>query len=65
MDRDRNQCAAEKARVIGIYGLLGSGKSTVLEALSRRLPNDHFQPYKRSKHIGSLVPGGLGAFQDL
>ena len=65
MDQSNTRAAVDKARVIGIYGLPGSGKSTVLEALTRSLPQEHFQAYEGSAHIDCLVPGGLSAFQNL
>lgn len=65
MDQSNARAAVDKARIIGIYGLPGSGNSTVLEALTRSLPEERLQAYEGSAHIDCLVPGGLSAFQNL
>lgn len=54
-----------KAVVIGLYGLPGSGKTFLLEQLKQELGQEDFAFYEGSKMIASLVPGGLDAFQKL
>lgn len=44
-----------KPIVVGIYGLPGSGKSTVLEHLKKSLPSDMFAVYEGSAVIASLM----------
>lgn len=52
-----------KPTVIGIFGIPGSGKSYLLDELKKELGNSQFSFHEGSNLIGSLVPGGLDAFQ--
>lgn len=55
---------SKNAKVIGIYGLPGSGKTFLLNHLKHELGPD-FAFYEGSEMIDSLVPGGLDAFKEL
>ncbi|EOD43971.1 putative uracil phosphoribosyltransferase protein [Neofusicoccum parvum UCRNP2] len=57
--------AGGKAKVIGIYGVPGSGKTFMLNELKHELNDDHFSFFEGSEMIASLVPGGLEAFKRL
>lgn len=52
-----------KAVVVGLYGIPGSGKTFLLDQLKQKLGQEHFEFYEGSKMITDLVPGGLDAFQ--
>lgn len=54
-----------KTRVIGLYGIPGSGKTFLLSQLKQKLGQEHFAFYEGSEVIATLVPGGLEAFQKL
>lgn len=54
----------KKPTVIGLYGVSGSGKTTLLKELRNMLGQDHFAFYEGSEMIASVVPGGLGPFQE-
>lgn len=54
-----------KAKVIGIYGIPGSGKTFLLTQLKHELNNEQFSFYEGSEVIDTLTPGGLGAFHKL
>lgn len=60
MDPNRKGHFMDRARSVWIYGLPGSGKGTILEALIRRLSENHFRPYEGSELISSHVPGTEG-----
>lgn len=55
----------DKAVVVGIYGIPGSGKTFILKQLKKELEQEHFAFYEGSKTIANLVPGGLDVFQNL
>ena len=55
----------EKAVVVGLYGVPGSGKTFLLDQLKQELGQECFAFYEGSKMIASVVPGGLDAFQKL
>lgn len=58
-------CASNnKAVVVGLYGIPGSGKTFLLELLKQELGED-FAFYEGSQMIATLVPGGLDEFQKL
>ena len=54
-----------KSIVVGLYGIPGSGKTFLLEQLKQELGQIDFTFYEGSEMIASIVPGGLGAFQDM
>jgi adenylate kinase/phosphoserine phosphatase len=51
--------------VIGIYGLPGSGKTSLLKSLEIELGQEKFSYYEGSQVISSLLPGGLDEFRGL
>lgn len=60
-----SQSAKNKAVVVGLYGVPGSGKTYLLSQLKQSLGTEHFAFYEGSDMIATLVPGGLDAFQKL
>ncbi|KAM0793851.1 uracil phosphoribosyltransferase-domain-containing protein [Usnea florida] len=54
-----------KAVVVGLYGIPGCGKTYLLNQLEQNLGQQDFAYYDGSKVIGSVVPGGLEAFQGM
>ena len=54
-----------KAVVVGLYGVPGSGKTFLLAQLKQELGEEHFAFYEGSEMIASIVPGGLDEFQKL
>ncbi|KAG0636937.1 uracil phosphoribosyltransferase-domain-containing protein [Tuber brumale] len=56
---------SDKAVVVGIYGVPGSGKTFLLDQLKNELGQEHFEFYEGSNMIANLVPGGLDAFKKL
>jgi uracil phosphoribosyltransferase/adenylate kinase/phosphoserine phosphatase len=55
----------KKAVVVGIYGIQGCGKTTLLNQLKESLDQEHFSFYDGSQKIANLVTGGLEAFKQL
>ncbi|KAF2183747.1 hypothetical protein K469DRAFT_582257 [Zopfia rhizophila CBS 207.26] len=55
----------DKAVVVGLYGVPGSGKTFLLNQLKPELGQEHFTFYEGSEMIAAVVPGGLDAFQKL
>lgn len=55
--------SAINGKVIGLYGLPGSGKSYLLYQLKGRLNHEEFAFYEGSEVITSVTPGGAMAFQ--
>ncbi|PMD56107.1 uncharacterized protein K444DRAFT_632542 [Hyaloscypha bicolor E] len=55
----------DKAVVVGLYGVPGSGKTFLLNQLKQEFGQEHFEFYDGAKMIANLVPGGLDAFQKL
>ncbi|KAL8688689.1 MAG: hypothetical protein Q9218_005461 [Villophora microphyllina] len=53
------------AVIVGLYGLSGCGKTTMLEQLKLFLGEEHFTFYEGSAFIGKLMPNGLEAFKQL
>ena len=53
----------EKAVVIGLYGVPGSGKTFLLNQLKEELGQKDFAFYEGSEMIATIVPGGLDVFQ--
>jgi uracil phosphoribosyltransferase/adenylate kinase/phosphoserine phosphatase len=54
-----------KAVVVGLYGVPGSGKTFLLDQLKQELGKECFAFFEGSKMISTVVPGGLNAFQKL
>jgi uracil phosphoribosyltransferase/adenylate kinase len=54
-----------KAIVVGLYGVPGSGKTFLLDQLKGELGQEYFTFYEGSKMIATVVPGGLEVFQKL
>ena len=54
-----------KAVVVGLYGVPGSGKTFLLNQLKQELGQTHFVFHEGSKMIATVVPGGLDAFQNM
>ncbi|KAK8147690.1 hypothetical protein G3M48_001208 [Beauveria asiatica] len=55
----------KKPIVIGVYGLPGSGKSTLMQHLKLELDDEKFVFYEGSELISAIVAGGLAAFAKL
>lgn len=51
-------------KVIGLYGISGSGKSFILNDLKQILKLERFCFYEGSELIAEIVPGGLETFQE-
>ena len=54
-----------RAVVVGLYGVPGSGKTFLLNQLKRELGEKLFVFYEGSKMIADVVPGGLDAFHQM
>ncbi len=54
-----------KAVVVGLCGVPGSGKTFLLDQLKQELKQEHFAFYEGSEMVATVVPGGLDAFQKL
>ncbi len=55
----------DKAVVVGLYGVPGSGKTFLLNQLKQELGQEQFAFYEGSEKIATFFPGGLNAFQKL
>ncbi len=64
-DRHPPLPSTSKPVIIGLYGIPGCGKSYLLNQLKQQLGTELFEFYEGAQVIGSLVPGGLSAFQRL
>jgi uracil phosphoribosyltransferase/adenylate kinase/phosphoserine phosphatase len=62
---ENRSASNDKAVVVGLYGVPGSGKSFLLNQLKQELEKEHFAFYEGSRMIAAVVPGGLDAFQKL
>lgn len=51
--------------IIGLYGISGCGKTTLLKRLKEHLDFDQFSFYEGSEVISTMVPGGLEAFRSM
>lgn len=63
--QDTRPVAGTKPKVVGIYGLPGSGKSYLRRQLEEKLNQDQFCTFEGSDVISSLVDGGLTTFKTL
>ncbi len=54
-----------KAVVVGLYGVPGSGKTFLLHQLKQELGEEYFAFYEGSHMIATVVPGGLDEFQKM
>ncbi|KAK0702499.1 uracil phosphoribosyltransferase-domain-containing protein [Apiosordaria backusii] len=52
----------KKPVVVGVYGIPGCGKSSILHELKNKLGEDQFSFHEGAQVIASLLPGGLAAF---
>ena len=55
----------QKAVVVGLYGLPGSGKTYLLNQLKQKVGEMQFVFYEGAKMIADVVPGGLDAFDNM
>ena len=55
----------DKAVVVGLYGLPGSGETYLLNQLKRELGHSALTFYEGSEMAASVFPGGLNVFQHL
>lgn len=62
---ENRSASNDKAVVVGLYGVPGSGKTFLLNQLKQELGQEHFAFYEGSRMIATVVPGGLDAFQKL
>ncbi|KIK59250.1 hypothetical protein GYMLUDRAFT_74517 [Collybiopsis luxurians FD-317 M1] len=56
---------SRKPIVIGLYGLPGSGKTSLINQLKESLSHEDFQFYEGSVVISDLIPGGLENFRQM
>ncbi|KAI4104344.1 MAG: hypothetical protein L6R37_003341 [Teloschistes peruensis] len=54
-----------KPTIVGLYGLPGSGKTTMFEKLKGSLGEERFAFFEGSALISELCPGGLAGFKQL
>ncbi|MCJ1448016.1 MAG: hypothetical protein MMC23_008529 [Stictis urceolatum] len=57
--------SGSEPKVVGIYGLPGSGKTYLLSQLKQMLSSEIFAFYEGSEVIGAVVDGGLDAFHQM
>ncbi|MCJ1251251.1 hypothetical protein MMC30_008482 [Trapelia coarctata] len=57
--------STDRAVVVGLYGIPGSGKTFLLKQLKQELKQEDFAFYEGSEMIAAFVPGGLNRFQKL
>ncbi|KAI6789070.1 hypothetical protein KC361_g8708 [Hortaea werneckii] len=64
-DTDKITNSAAAPVVIGLYGLPGSGKTTLMHRLQQDLPPESYYFYEGSEVLGGLVEEGIEAFKNL
>ena len=57
--------SGNKAIIVGIYGLPGAGKTSLMNQVKEELGDQQFAFYEGSNMISKLVPGGFDAFQKM
>lgn len=62
---DKVEFACKPPKIVGIYGISGSGKSHLVNELRTLLANDTFLFFNGSAVIDEVVPGGLDEFNSL
>lgn len=62
MAQSNTHMSDTKPKVVGLYGVSGSGKSHLLSSLRSRLNNNRFSFFEGSEEIAKFVPGGLEKF---
>lgn len=55
----------KKPNIVGIYGIQGCGKTTLIERLKQQLPVEDFAFFDGSQMVASVVEGGLDTFQQM
>ena len=54
-----------KPILVGLYGVLGYGKTYILNKLKKELEHEQFRFYDGSEMLSKVVLGGLNAFQSI
>ena len=62
---DYTTTMTEKATVVGIYGLPGSGKTFLSQKLKDRLGTENFWFFEGSEEISRLLKRGMGEFHNM
>ena len=62
---ERSSASKNRAIVVGLYGVPGSGKTFLLDRLKQELGEEYFAFYEGSQMIATVIPGGLDEFQKL
>ena len=60
---DQSNQTSPKPKIIGLYGIPGTGKTYLIRQLQERLSHAHFAFSEGSEVVDKLVPGGLPAFK--
>ncbi|KAK7748656.1 hypothetical protein SLS53_000677 [Cytospora paraplurivora] len=54
-----------KPTIVGIYGIQGCGKTTLINHLKQELPEKDFSFFDGSQMLASVIQGGLDTFQQM